>query len=108
MTYISQNTISYVYSGPPEEHEPADAFVWLYRVNEDYLQLLRERTQVALTIFGFACVLLKRLEFQWWVRGWSTHIISIVYNLVDEEHRLWLRWPIEEIGWIPSLNDVSS
>lgn len=59
-----QDSIDYVYSGAPETHEPADAFVWLYRVSEEYLAFLRARTQVALTIFGFSCVLLKRLDSQ--------------------------------------------
>jgi hypothetical protein len=36
------------------------------------------------------------------MEGWSIHLISGIYDSLDEEHRLWLRWPMEEIGWVPS------
>jgi hypothetical protein len=42
------------------------------------------------------------LDSCWWMEGWATHLIAKIYHLLDEEHRLWIRWPIEEIGWIPS------
>ncbi|MCJ1247302.1 hypothetical protein MMC30_004516 [Trapelia coarctata] len=85
----------------PQTYELSDAFIWPYRVSEDYLGLLKQLTPEALAIFAFFCVLLKRLDSHWWMNGWSTHLISRIYDLLDEEHRLWIRWPIEEIGWVP-------
>ncbi|CAG8976332.1 hypothetical protein HYALB_00005739 [Hymenoscyphus albidus] len=29
------------------------------------------------------------------------HTYSLFWDLLDEQHRLWIRWPIEEIGWVP-------
>lgn len=30
--------------------------------------------------------------------GWSQHPTVELHALVDEEYRLWIRWPIEELG----------
>jgi len=90
------------YGNGPQAFESSDVFIWLFRVSEDYLMLLRERTQEALAIFAYFCVIPKKLEANWWIEGWSTHLMTRIYNLLDEEHRLWIRWPIEEIGWIPN------
>jgi hypothetical protein len=82
--------------------ESEDVFVWLFRVSDEYLMLLRERTQEALAIFAFFCVFPKRLEANWWIEGWSGHLMTRIHLLLDEEHRLWVRWPMEEIGWVPN------
>lgn len=77
-----------------------DAFVWIFEVADDLLPLLREPTQEAVAIFAFFAVLLKRLEKHWWLRGWADHLIAKSHNLLDEEHRLWIQWPLQEIGYV--------
>jgi len=72
--------------GPPG-YETGDVFIWIFEVTEEFLQLLREHTQESLTIFSYFCVVLKRLDSHWWMQGWSSHIISKIWNLLDEEHR---------------------
>ena len=86
----------------PQTYELSDAFIWPYRVSEDYLRLLKQLAPEALAIFAYFCILLKRLDSHWWMTGWSTHLISRIYDLLDQEHRLWIRLPIEEIGWVPN------
>jgi hypothetical protein len=81
--------------------EFSDSFIWLFRVNDGYLDLVREHCQEAIAIFAYFCVLLKALDNQWWIQGSSIHLIKQIWNALDEHHRLWIRWPIEEIGWIP-------
>ncbi|KAF2182926.1 hypothetical protein K469DRAFT_751817 [Zopfia rhizophila CBS 207.26] len=81
-----------------------DAFVWIHEVTEEFLPLLRVPTQEALAIFAHFCVLLKKLEIHWWMQGWANHLMRRVHEHLDDEHRLWIRWPIEEIGWVPPRN----
>ncbi|RDW82323.1 hypothetical protein BP6252_03435 [Coleophoma cylindrospora] len=81
--------------------ETAHIFAWTFQVSDAFLQLLKEGTQEALAIFAYGCVLMKHLDCHWWMDGWSRHLISRIFYLLDEEHRLWIRWPIEEIGWVP-------
>lgn len=77
-----------------------DAFVWVFEVAEDLLPLLKGPTQEAVAITAFFAVLLKRLDRQWWLQGWADHLIAKSYNLLDEEHRLWIQWPLQEIGYL--------
>ncbi|OWO98716.1 hypothetical protein B2J93_5374 [Marssonina coronariae] len=72
--------------GPPG-YETADMFTWIFEVTEEFLQLLRQHTMESLTIFAYFCVILKRLDSHWWMQGWSTHLVSRIWNLLDEEHR---------------------
>ncbi|KAF9875546.1 C6 zinc finger protein [Colletotrichum karsti] len=80
-----------------------DAFVWKYLMAEEFLPLLKSpgATQEAVAIFSHFCILLKRLENEWWLQGWATHLISRAWALLDQDHRLWIQWPIEELGWVP-------
>jgi hypothetical protein len=86
----------------PRNYELSDAFIWAFRVSDEYLSLLRQRAPEALAILAYFCVLLKRLDGHWWTEGCSVHLVERIYYLLDEEQRLWIRWPIEEIGWVPS------
>ena len=82
-------------------HDPAEVFVWLFRVSAEYLNMLGQRSPEALAIFAHYCVLLKQLEWAWWMQGWSMHLIAGVYHTLGYEHRAWIRWPMEQIGWVP-------
>jgi hypothetical protein len=96
-----RKSITIIYKIGVQSYEPTDAFIWIFRVADEYLLLLKERTQEALAIFAHFCVMLKRLSVVWWIEGWSTHLLSQVYSSLDEGHRPWIRWPIEETGWVP-------
>jgi len=76
----------------------SDIFGWLFKISDEYLNLLKDRTQEALSVFAFFCVVPRKLEMCWWMEGFSSHLMSRIYELLDEEHRLWIRWPIDEIG----------
>lgn len=87
--------------------EPGDVvFIWLYKVNNGFLELATAHCQEAIAIFAYFCVLLKLMDTRWWMQGSGVHLLGQVWDLLDEEHRLWIRWPIEEIGWIPGPNRV--
>jgi hypothetical protein len=103
MNTINELQISFTaaYSGVFDALESTDVFIFLFRVSEDYLVLLEDRTQESLAIFAYFAVLAKRLEGNWWCEGWSDYLMSKIYTLLDDEHKLWIRWPMEETGWIP-------
>jgi hypothetical protein len=79
---------------------------WLYHLSPEFLIQLRDHTQEALAIFAYGCVLLKKLDFCWWMEGWSVHLISRIYFSLDETHRAWIEWPIAEIGWVPDQEEL--
>jgi len=77
------------------------AFAWLYRVSDEFVQSLQDREPIALVIFAHFCVLLHDMSLHWWLPGWVDHLMSEIYACLSGEHKMWIRWPIEEIGWIP-------
>jgi hypothetical protein len=96
-----QKSLAVAYSGIYHTLESSDVFIFLFCVSEEYLLLLKDRTQESLAVFAHFCIIAKRLENNWWAEGWSGHLMSQIYALLDAEHRLWIRWPMEEIGWLP-------
>lgn len=80
---------------------PQIVFVWLYRLQDDYVQLLYQRKPIPLVILSYFCVLLHDLGSYWWAKNWAEHLISEIHFSLTEEYRMWMRWPMEEIGWLP-------
>ncbi|KLU85829.1 hypothetical protein MAPG_04849 [Magnaporthiopsis poae ATCC 64411] len=78
-----------------------DCFVWIFGVHDDLVPRLRAREQEAVAVFAHLCVMLKRLDAYWWMQGWAERLMQTSYRMLDHEHRLWLQWPADEIGWIP-------
>lgn len=81
--------------------EPEKSFTWVVKVGEDYLSLLSNRHPEALIIFAHFCVLLKQAESIYWFKNWPRKLISAIYHSLDEAYRLWIRWPLEQIGYYP-------
>ncbi|GKT41158.1 uncharacterized protein ColSpa_01339 [Colletotrichum spaethianum] len=80
-----------------------DIFIWKYFVSDEFLPLLKTpgADQEAIVIYAHFCIVLKKLESQWWLQGWATHLISQAWELLDENHKSWIQWPMEELGWSP-------
>lgn len=85
----------------------SSVYSWVYKLNDAFIELLIKHDSLALVIFAHFCVLLKFLGSCWWMQGWSTHLMQEIWDLLDEEHRLWICWPIEELGWRPNTTPVT-
>ena len=81
--------------------ETADVFIWLMRVSDDYLHLLRQRKPEAMVIFSYFCVITYELEWAWWMQGLSIHLMRGIYFALDDEYRGWLKWPMKQLNWTP-------
>ena len=90
-----------IYGRDVEDCEPMDAFIWIFRCPDLYLQYISQSEPIALVILAYYSVLLKHLNSKWWMEGWGTHLISRIYSKLDEHHRLKIWWPVQELGWIP-------
>ncbi|KAG0649895.1 Aspergillopepsin-2 [Hyphodiscus hymeniophilus] len=85
----------------PSQTSPQTAFVWLWRLSDEFLSCLQKRDPIALVILAHFCVLLNDLGSLWCMKGWADHLLSEIHKSLGEEHRMWMNWPMEEIGWIP-------
>ncbi|KAJ2994963.1 hypothetical protein NUW58_g1408 [Xylaria curta] len=88
-------------SGYSEEERMRSALMWLVKVPDPFIKLLKSHDSEALCVLAFFCVLLRRLEHLWWIEGWAFHLIERIYTTLDERYRPWIRWPLEEVGWAP-------
>lgn len=91
----------------PIRCDTTDAFVWLHQVAGDLLPLLRDVAPDAVAVFAFFAAFLKRVGAQWYLCGWAEHLVAKSYNLLDAERRLWIQWPMEEVGWTPDASALS-
>ncbi|RMJ07678.1 hypothetical protein BHE90_001103 [Fusarium euwallaceae] len=80
------------------EVEISEVFGWICVMADDFLPLLRESKQEAVAIFSYFCVFLKRLEMYWWMGNWGEQLLRKTESVLDNEHRLWIAWPMEELG----------
>jgi hypothetical protein len=89
-------------------YEQIDAFIWIFMVAEQFLPLLQVPTQEAMVLFAYFSVLLDKLDHRWWFQGWGRHLMGRIHPLLDDETRLWISWPAEEMGWVPPCADLST
>ncbi|KAL2179643.1 uncharacterized protein P884DRAFT_275954 [Thermothelomyces heterothallicus CBS 202.75] len=85
---------------PGAPRDVLDAMVWLWVVSDEFVPLLRAptRTQEAVAIFAhFGLLLLRHHESHWWLRGWGDHVIARAAEILDDDHRAWIEWPLREM-----------
>lgn len=70
----------------------------VYRMEEEFVQCLREKKTTALLILAHLAVPLKTLEWLWFIRGWASHILHGVALMLGPGFGEHLRWPREEIA----------
>lgn len=78
-----------------------DAFMWHFIVAESFMPLLREARQEAVAIFAHSLIIFNLSSGHKWLRGWDVLVMSRIWEILDEEHQVWISWPIEQIGWVP-------
>jgi hypothetical protein len=88
----------FIFAPGPPGYETADIFHWVFRVDDDFLQLLKIQTQESMAILAYFCVILRRLDSQWWMEGWSTHLMAKIWNLLDEEHRYVVSFQVNQLS----------
>ncbi|KAL4869875.1 hypothetical protein BDV12DRAFT_167000 [Aspergillus spectabilis] len=85
----------------PNILDTANVFAWLVEASGEYLDLIRHEKPTALIIFAYFCVALQQIEWAWWTDGLSGRLMGQVYAALGEGYRCWLRWPQEQMGWVP-------
>ncbi|KAK3314091.1 hypothetical protein B0H66DRAFT_567739 [Apodospora peruviana] len=88
-------------SDAPPPRDVLDAMLWLWEVSDSLVPLLKVPTQEAVAIFAHFGILLKHHESSnaWWLQGWAEHLIKRAHEILDQEHREWIEWPMREMGW---------
>ncbi|EXK36343.1 hypothetical protein FOMG_09532 [Fusarium oxysporum f. sp. melonis 26406] len=82
--------------------ESTDLFFWLYGAIDGFLPLVKARDQEAWAVLAHFCLMVKRAETQWWLKGWADCMMRKIHKQLDEEHKSWILRLSEEMGWIPT------
>lgn len=68
---------------------------WPGMVSVEYLRLLHHQHPVALIILAHYCVLIKRIERVWYLRGLGQNLLSSIHEVLPPKWRPWLEWPMQ-------------
>lgn len=93
--------LSLVVSTRSRDLDITDAFVWHHAMADSFMPQLQRGKQEAVVIFAHSLIIFSAVTSKWWLNGWAELLMSRVWTVLDPEHRLWIQWPIEEIGWTP-------
>ncbi|KAI1418548.1 hypothetical protein F5Y13DRAFT_184190 [Hypoxylon sp. FL1857] len=70
---------------------------WMYRLEDQFVDLLREKQPTALIILAYFAILLSTLEYCWFLEGWAVHISQGIAGVLEPSYQQWLQWPSEQI-----------
>ncbi|KAI1843430.1 hypothetical protein JX265_013312 [Neoarthrinium moseri] len=75
-------------SGQTDENKARGVFIWLFAIKTEYIELVGDADSEALCILAFFCILLRRLDFNWWIEGWGLHLMGRIYAMLNVNYRL--------------------
>jgi hypothetical protein len=84
-------------SGEDAGHHEPEVFGWLYRLPEEFNDLLKQKHPAALMILAYFVVLLKELGNAWYMEGWVDHILEGIVQFLGKQYEPTIDWPIQEI-----------
>ncbi|KKY30797.1 hypothetical protein UCDDA912_g09270 [Diaporthe ampelina] len=77
---------------------------WPITIAEDYIQLVRQRNEVALLVLMYYCCIMYRAEGKtWFVKGWGISVATDVERLISRRWREAIKWPLEQMGQYRSV-----
>ncbi|KAH8819927.1 hypothetical protein F5884DRAFT_762171 [Xylogone sp. PMI_703] len=75
----------------------SSAISWLTMIPDEFIALVEQKIPEALLLVATYCVLLKRVEYMWWVKGKSRYLLERVLAELGQGWERWTYWPIEEV-----------
>lgn len=70
--------------------------VWPGSISQDFMELIYERNPRALVILAHYCVLLKKVDHVWYLRGLGQGLLENIWEALGEEWRPWIQWPMDQ------------
>ena len=64
-------------------------------MSQDFVQLIDERYSRALAVLAHYCVLLKRNNHVWHLRGLGEGLLENIWEALGVEWRPWIQWAME-------------
>lgn len=74
------------------------ALSWPVSLSPEYTALLSSRQDIALVILAHYAVILNEIRDTWWAKGWGSKLIQEVNQVVSDEWKSLVAWPMYKIG----------
>lgn len=87
-----------VLTHPPYQIQYSEAAlrVWTGSISQDFVDMIHERDPRALVILAYYCVLLKKHNHVWYLRGLGTGLLENIRHVLGIEWQHWIQWAIEQ------------
>lgn len=72
--------------------------IWPMRVSMEYMSLLHDRHPGALILLAYYCILLKRMEIQWYFEGRAAKLMAAIILNLDEGWHWCIHEPLKRVG----------
>jgi hypothetical protein len=71
--------------------------MWPLHVSALFLNMLADRTPIALVVLGYYAALMRTRSNTWWLERWPSAIIQHVTSVLDPNLVIYLDWPQQKI-----------
>ncbi|KAG9228102.1 hypothetical protein BJ875DRAFT_490216 [Amylocarpus encephaloides] len=72
--------------------------IWPMRLSIAYMELLKQKHPSALILLAHYCIVLKRLELNWYFEDRAASLLSTISHHLDVKWHSFIQWPLEEVG----------
>jgi hypothetical protein len=74
----------------------SSAHMWPGTIDQDFVELIFDRNPKALVILTYYCVVLKRNNGLWYLRGLGTGLLRSIWEELGEEWRPCIQWALDQ------------
>lgn len=84
-------TVQLVVRRPVSRATTSTIITWLYRLDSNFINLLKVKKSIALIIVVHNTVLFHELSYMlYYHQEWGPHLISTIAEILDSQHTQWL------------------
>lgn len=74
-------------------------FLWLYVMEDDFINLVREADPAALLLLAYYSLLFKTMKTAWYLDGWTEHLLLRIGSVMQRHGFAdWMQWPMDMAG----------
>jgi hypothetical protein len=78
--------------------------IWPMYASVDFFALLKSWHPGALILLAHYCILLQRVESNWYIEGRASRLLSTILHHLDSKWHQYIKWPLQEIGITPDTH----
>ncbi|KAE8165826.1 C6 zinc finger domain protein [Aspergillus tamarii] len=81
---------------------------WAIRLKPKFVNLIRDRSPLALVILAHLCAVLCRHKYDWCIDQWVFKLPRVIWQILDDRWKPYAQWPMVEIFGQDFLNETET